>query len=386
MKRILIALSAIFAITLLGTTSAVLANNKNVSNEYPAFAESKEVKVGETVDGAFYGAGNTVSLAGTIKGDVYCAGQNIVISGVVEGDVYCAGQNVTISGEVKGDVRVAGQNVILDGTIAGSATTFGQTVTLSDDSTVGRDLNGAAQNLTLNGTVGRDVVAAGSGATINGSIGRNVSGEYEQLTVGEGAAVAGSLQYTSRNNAGVAPGTVTGQVKRHVPESREQYNKSDTGSLIGMAAFLVFSMLIISMVLVLVAPRLVNTIATNGGARVWLSLLVGFFALGAVPLLSLFIAFTVVGIPLAVLIMTSWFVVLMLSGPVFAFYLGKLIMSGRSTSPILIMFIGSVVLLLSYLVPVLNLLVAFAVLTVGTGMIILEATRRYPKPVYKISN
>ena len=81
---------------------------------------------GQTKDGAYYAAAQTVTVDGTVNGDVYCAGQHIYINGTVNGDVLCAGQMVTIRGTVSGDVRTAGQMIEIAGTVSGMVRIFAE--------------------------------------------------------------------------------------------------------------------------------------------------------------------------------------------------------------------------------------------------------------------
>jgi uncharacterized membrane protein len=76
-----------------------------------------------------------------------------------------------------------------------------------------------------------------------------------------------------------------------------------------------------------------------------------------------------------------WLVIIMLSGPFTAYYIGRLLFSS-ARSVLLTMFVGSIVLLVLYFIPVLGVFVLLGVYWLGTGMILLELMRRTPKPVY----
>lgn len=336
----------------------------------------------QTVDGALYAADQTVTVNGTVKGDVYCAAQTVTVSGIVEGDVICAAQTLKIAGEVLGDVRVAGQSVSLDGTVAGTVTSFAQTIDLTEKAVVGRDFGGGAQTITIDGLVRRDALAGAETAVINGEVGRNVGGEYAALTVSPTARIGGALRYTSDKEATVASGAVAGEVVRSAPV-REQPAAEDTVTdFVGMAIYNFLAMLLIALVLVLVAPRIFRTVTENGVHRFLPSMLTGFFVLFAGPFIVGMVALTVIGIPLAILLLLGWLILLILSGPAFAFYMGRFMLEKRTTHAVLTMAAGATALLVIYLIPIVNIIVLFIAGTVGTGMIVLEIARRYPKPVY----
>jgi hypothetical protein len=107
--------------------------------------------------------------------------------------------------------------------------------------------------------------------------------------------------------------------------------------------------------------------------------LVGFLASWSIPLVLIILGFTFIGIPLMILIGLIWLVIIMLSGPFTAYYIGRLLMPNRSA--LLTMFIGSVVLLALYFIPFVGFIALVAAYWLGTGMILLELLRRRQQPV-----
>lgn len=339
------------------------------------------VASGATIDGAYYAANQEVIIDGTVEGDVYCAAQNVVITGTIEGDLICAAQSVEFLGEVSGDLRIATQTLRVEGTVEGTATVFGQNIIFTDESTVGRDLNGAAQLVSLEGTVGRDVALGAERLTLEGTVGRNVSADVESLILSENGEVGGAVAYTSNREATV-DGAVAGEVQRSSPPA-DRDDASDSW-VIGAAVYGVLSVLLVSMLLVALAPQLIHRVTDKGTKRLGMAALVGVATLFSVPVVLVLLAITVIGLPVALLLGLVWIVVLVLSGPVFAYYLGRIIMKNRTKNALYIMLSGALVLTVVYAIPVANVIAGLITGVLGTGMLLLTIADRFERPKYQV--
>lgn len=372
LRKIPILLIAVFAGLVLFAGVASAQTFKTGSNTTVAGTE--------VINSAAYLSGNTVDVAGTVNGDLYCAGQTVNISGTVNGDVFCAGQTVTFSGTVSGSIRLAGQTVITSGKAA-SATIMAQTVTLADNTNITQDLNGGASTITIakQAVVGRDIAYGAATMVVNGTVGRDIKTDVEQLTLGGGATVGGNIAYTSVNAIAKAPdATVSGTVNQTVP--KEQANKSFSfgiASSLFFAMYLFVAVLLILIVLVLLFPGVYKESAARVGNSPWVTLLIGFIAVIAAPIVLISIAITIIGIPLALTLGLMWLVIVMLSGSFSAFYVGSLLL--KEKGPLLTMLSGGALLMVLYLLPILGFFVAVIATMLGVGIILRELMRRAPK-------
>lgn len=341
--------------------------------------DNTTVTSGETIQSAAYLAGNTVDVAGTINGDLYCAGQTVTISGTVNGDIFCAGQTITFSGTASGSVRLAGQTVNITGKVT-NATIFAQTATLSGGTEVTQDLNGAAQTLTIadKAVVGRDITYAANTIDINGYVVRDVKVTTEQLTLGAGSTISGNVAYTSVNGVKTSDGLVIGKITQTIPkeEPKQSYSFGLAGSL--MVAFYMFaSVLLLLIVLAALFPSAYKESAARVGTSPWTTILIGFVALVTMPILLLFVAFTIIGLPIALLLGMLWLVVLMLSGSFSSYYIGSLLLK-KQKNAIVIMLAGGTLLLVLYIIPIVGFFVAMVSTMLGTGIILREVMKRTP--------
>jgi Kef-type K+ transport system membrane component KefB len=138
-------------------------------------------------------------------------------------------------------------------------------------------------------------------------------------------------------------------------------------------------MLLVSLAVTLIMPRLLQRSTDNVLAKPLLAPVIGIAVHVVVPIALILLAMTVVGIPLAILLGLVWIVILMLSGPFFAYLLGRLIIRD-SRRPMMIMLVGATVLLLLYFVPLLGVIALLGAFWYGTGMLALEIAERFPRP------
>ncbi len=88
---------------------------------YPVFASNNQENITikqQVINSDLVKVGNTVSVSGsTIHGDAYLIGKNVNFSGIVTGDLFIISGNATIFGAVGQDLRVIAGNMFLDGKV-----------------------------------------------------------------------------------------------------------------------------------------------------------------------------------------------------------------------------------------------------------------------------
>lgn len=343
--------------------------------------EQVSVRSGETVDGSLFSAGQTINVAGIVNGDVFCAGNSVTISGTVRGDVICAGETVTIAGIVEGDVRAAASNLTVNGAVGGNISAATNTFMLGNEANA-TDVSLAAATVVHNGTIRRDFDVASASVTIDGSVGRHLSAQVERLRVGSTGQVVGNLYYQSENELTRENGARLGTVRRESPPQQQQ---TDLTAFVRQVSLLAaITSFVLAMVLVMLVPRFFYSLSSNLVERPGLTALAGFVGLvGGLVVIGL-LAITGLGFKLAVLAGLGYASAWLLSGPVFAFWLGRLLLQGQTDNALYYMLLGAGLLLLVAFVPPLAILVGLASLLLGSGMLALEVFRRFPRPRYNL--
>jgi len=333
------------------------------------------VPSGQTVNSTVFAAGRTVDIAGNVNGDVFCAGSNVTVSGRVRGDVICAAQNLDVTGQVSGDVRLAGQNVTLGSQVNGNATITAQNFTQASGSTVQGDITIGGQDAALHGKVGRDVAGGAGTLTITNAVGRNLQANVTNLHLGSGANITGNITYTSNNTLQKDNGAqVGGTVTRHAPS--KQAGKSHAAAAWLFWLYLYLACVVAAVVLVLLFPRVFGRTALAARMHFGTTLLAGLIASIVVPVILVILMFTVIGIPLAIVLGAAWLLVWLLSGAFAAYLVGQWIFRGR-VHPVLTMLVGAAILFLVDAIPFIGWAIWLVAGWVGVGMqlMLLKHTR-----------
>jgi cytoskeletal protein CcmA (bactofilin family) len=380
MNRKLFGLAIILAVVIAGIFWSVAGAQ--------SFRTGTSTAVGkdEVVDSTLWAAGRTVDVAGEVNGDLFCAGMTVTVSGTVRGDVICAAQSVTITGTVDGDVRTAGQSVTVGATGITNLTAAAQSFVLEGGSSVRVDLSVASADVLVSGSVGRDAAITGQSVTIGGEVGRNVKATVNQLLLNRNADVGGNLNYTSQSDVDLERGAVVrGETTKTTPTGADGDGGGvpAAGFSFGFGLYLLAAGLLVALVLVLLFPQAIHAVTNQGVRSPWKSFLVGLLAFVVVSGLIILLMLTVLGIPLALILLTAWLLLQALAGVVSAYYLGRIIWR-RQRNPIWIMLAGALLLLVLYLIPIIGFIALILAMLLGVGMILLALYQRRVTPRYRI--
>ena len=275
------------------------------------------VRVEDTFTEDVYVASQSGRVEGTIEGDLVIATGSLVISGTVTGDVYALASgrvSVESGGVIGGSLRGAARDVVVVGAVGDdvAVAALSTSIDRGPGVEVGRDLVAFGGSVTVSGDVGRDVRGRMINAAISGTIGRDLDVAVERLVVKGDAAIGGDVLYRSTRQAAISPvATVAGQVVRLPAQSNFVYGVVLTiANLVGFLGFLVLG------ILVLWLFRNSSSAAVGAVIRHPVrTLLLGLAFVVVAPLTALVLAVTLVGLPVAAMVLLAM-VVLLLVGPV----------------------------------------------------------------------
>lgn len=327
----------------------------------PVPGSSRAAAVVDDREGPQFYSGLAIDVSGAIDGDVYAAGQTVTISGDVTGDVIAAAQTITITGTVEGDVRLAAQDVSITGGVSRSGTVFASNFTVSETGSFGDDLVAAAARVSIAGEVGRDVVLSVGRLIIDGS-------------------VRGNVTYISDNEARIAQESVGGVVERIEPPQTPRVEVSPWAVFIGWFLGVFYALVALSLITLfagLLFPRWLHRVTDHLVPSPWKALLVGFVASFAVPVALVFLAFTIIGAPLALAGALVWTVMVLATFVYGAYYIGRLVFRDRQ-HPVVMSLLGGMILIVALQIPWLNIVVGLAMVFFGLGAQLLEAHRQRP--------
>lgn len=248
--------------------------------------------------------------------DAYVAATTGRVDGRIEGDLVIATESLQISGVVTGDVLVAARGTVeVDGTIEGSLRGIARRVVLRGE--VGDDVGIVTANLDLAGRVGRDVIGLGGWASIEGAVGRDVRGRFvsasvvgnvgrdvevtiDTIEIESGAVVGGDVVYQAVDAAEIATGAAIGGQLIQLPTDAPFF----AGLVLTVASVVGFLGYVLGGIALLWALR---ASAARAIAAVTLQPLrtlgVGAAAIVVGPLVVVLTAATLVGLPLALVML-----------------------------------------------------------------------------------
>jgi hypothetical protein len=164
------------------------------------------------------------------------------------------------------------------------------------------------------------------------------------------------------------------------PQPATQVEISPWAVLFGWLVGLLYALVAFSLITVaagLLVPRWLRMVTDELLPSPWLALLVGFVATIVVPIALLFLLVTIIGAPLALAGMLIWLLLTLATFLVSAYYLGRLVLRGRH-HPVLVSFVGGLILLIALQIPWLNILVWLAMVFFGLGAELLQLRRQRP--------
>lgn len=335
------------------------------------FSEEDYTYVDQQITDDFYAAGQTVEIANDVRGDAFIGAGKIGIAAGVSQDLMLGGDEILIDGEVGDDVRAAGRLINVNSTIKDDVMLAGQTVTFTPNSFVGGDLYLVAMFVDLEGEVNGDVRGAGRTVFINGPINGNLTlASVEKLRFGPEAKVNGSLWYRSSLRADIPEGVVSGEVT-YMPRPVQKVERRAPGVLAGFSVFSLLATLVFGFVLLLASRFFILNTAGHAYESTLQSIGIGFLILIVTPILFIILLATVIGIPLAFILIASWLIALYVAKVTAAFLIGFKILrvSPKSTfGRVFLSFaIGALVFALIGLVPVVGWLINFIFVLIALG-------------------
>ncbi len=336
--------------------------------------ETIQVAEGEEINGNLYIAGNTISIDGTIKGDLFCGGQTVNINGTVEGDVICAGQSININGTVGGSVRAAGNSININSSVARGVQALGASINLGKNATVGWDMFLAGATGLIQGKITGDLHGGIANITIDGEVGKNIrlrldevkainsrlakKNEDGPLKITDKAKIGGDVIYTSGLIGSISESAeIGGETKHNLPKIKGTKRNYAISWLWGML-YSIFAGLVIGLVLISVWKKQIIKITNIMLEKPGPSMGWGVVVLLLTPIICLLLLLTIIGIPLAFLVMATWVIAIVLSKIIAGIFVGRNILDrfGKKSKDSLIwaMIIGVVIVKFIFAIPIIG--------------------------------
>lgn len=338
----------------------------------------------QNVTNDYFAAGSTVILDGTVNGDAYIAGGNIAINGTVNGDVLAAGGNISINGHVTGNVRAVGGQIAVAGNIGRNVSVAGSTISLQYPAKVTGSVVAAASNLSLLAPTEKDITIAARQVSIDTLINGNVTGAVGQMDILPGTKIMGKLTYWSNSPAQIAQFTVKNGITYHHTRwdtqkaSQPTFNTAATGFFAGFGIIWSLVSLLTSFVLGLILLRFfpvsMQQISTTLTTKPWASMGIGFLTVILLPIAFVTLLFTIIGIPLAIILLIVFILFALLNGIFISYAIGKKLLPRKNS---LALVVGIVINGIISCIPVIGWIWNILTFFIGMGAIVLVEKEIY---------
>ena len=318
-RRLGLALLIAFIVALIGAPAAFAAD----------FRTDTSISIGEdeVINDDLYLFGTTITVNGIVNGDVFAAGNSLTVNGTVNGNVFLVGQEVTVNGAVSRGARITANNATIAGSIGEDLLLFGNSTGIHGGATIGRDLIATVASLTLDGMVQRRLAGNAQTVTLNGSVGSNVDVGVDDLTISQDASIGGDLTYRSDKMAEIAGGAeIGGDVNHEMAAEAEIETGFSIGSFVPSIIGLIMTA-VYGTALLLIFPRLTVTASNQLRQNPIMSIGMGIVFLIVVPIVSVLVMITVIGIPLGLIALLLYGIALFSAQVFVGMTLGRLILS-----------------------------------------------------------
>ena len=331
----------------------------------------------QTINHNYYGAGQNVEIYGTVNGDLFIAGNNIIIdSENINGDIFAAGSNLTIKGNINGSVRFAGEQFNLDGQVRDNVLFLGQSITISSESVIGGHLTAWGQQVSLRGQVAGDLEGGLETLNVSGQVGQDVdvyvSKDKQALQFMDGAVIGGSVKYHAWQEVEISDqvqigGAVT--FEQLVRKAKPIFAMAVLWQLI----LKFFGMLVLGMLLIYLWPRFFPHTASRIRKHPWKTLFIGLAILVLTPIISLILMITIIGLPVAFIILASWVALLYIAKIMAAWIIGdwlkKKLFAKYKWSSISVLALGIFIYLIISKIPVVGWIIILILFLWSWGVI-----------------
>lgn len=345
MKKKLLAL-----LVLLTFMVAIPVEAKEINDFYATSDDN--VKLQDTVNGDSAIAGNIIDMAGNIDGIGFIAGQTINIKGNLEYG-FIAGQNITINGNITKNIYAAGQ-----------------TITFTKNASIGRDIFLAADTITLNGNLERNInisaakVIIENGTTING----NINIDTSEIIIKDNVKIEGTLKYNNTAKETISKNAQIAKTQTYKTTDNNQINKTEILQSI-------LNMVVVFLCITILIPQTIDKtekIYNNKNTKYIKNIGIGFLLLICIPLISILLLVSNIGIYLGLIIAGLYLIALYISFIISGFILGNLLLKklmNLNTNKYLSGIIGIILLKLLMLIPVFGTILGLIALTLGLSTI-----------------
>lgn len=318
-------------------------------------AQEEEAATTTDINDDLYMTGNSVMIDNKVRDDVFSAANSVDITGEIGQDVYAGGNSVRITSEVGDDIIAAGNTVRIMPKRVDDIIAAGNAVDIVSDNIEG------------------SVYVVGQRVTIEGQVKGSVKVTGDIVRIKSGSKISGDLITYGQKEPVIESGVIiSGETKHVLGGNKETAAKASQGLVLDWVMSVIV-WFVAALALFYLLPALTNDVVKRALHNSGRSLGVGMiWILVLIPaIIALFV--TVIGWPLAVLIMVSSATALAMAGPLSMVLTGMWVMQKIQKTEMVItwqhVLVGTVLIKIVQMVPVVGWFIALLVFILTLGAV-----------------
>lgn len=316
-------------------------------------------------------AGDNITLEGEYDSNKIVAGDVVTNKASIDGLTFLFGNVVKESGNTEYDF-LFGNEITVEGNINKDLFIAGNIVKVSKDAILNRDLYIACDKATIEATNIRNVYFAGESIDVRGiTINGNLYFAGTEIFMDDDTVINGTLKYNDDAEVkGMKEENIHDVSTYHV-DKYERSVKDEISSQILSAVGLTVTMIVLFLVFKKLRTN-VNEMEVSV-PEFAKSLVTGFVALIAIPLVSIMAMLTIVLLPVSIISIVLYCIFLYLSEGFAGYMLGKALLGkliDEKAGFVAYIFVGVVLIKVLSLIPVISGIVGIFSLFYGLGVII----------------
>jgi hypothetical protein len=359
--------------------------------------------------GLIFGGDTTVTTP--IAGDSIIVGGHIEVLAEIGGNLVATGGEVDIRKSIGKDLVAAGGTVTLAAPVLGNARAYASSVEITSDAKVGGNADFAGDHVRISGPIDGRLKAAGDDIEIDTTVNGDVDVIADHIALGPNAHVNGRLRYTTSSELQRDPAAqVNGAVERTLRGSGGPHNwrRWSRDSSISDDSFgnwpiagwqnsirewkdsyahrglgwLGGTCIVIALLIGALLPGLTRGLGATVSSQWGWSVFLGLLVLVCTPILVTILVITIIGIPIALLVIAASFLLLFLGYIASGVALGDIALHqlaparyNDAASRILAAVLAMAIVIAAARAPVVGGLVSIVAMLTGCGALLMQMRR-----------
>jgi len=329
------------------------------------FAQEKK----EIFQGTFFEVRETIKINQEIAGDVIVMAKTLEINAKVNGDVIAVAESININADIEGNLRVACKNITIISKISKNVNIIAIDIDVAKNAVLEKDVLVYSKLFQNSGTIKGNINLTGENIEIGNSVEGNTNIKIRKggkLIIRPDTNIEKNLSYTATEKINISDSVKIGGeiIYKEAPlEKRKSINVF--GKLVSL-----FGMIALGMIVIIIDRK--NTMRASGNIikKPSSNMLWGSLYFIAIPAISFILLFTIIGIPIALILFSLYLILLYVAQVFTGIAIGSAFFKKNINNDILKMSLGLLILMTLTSLPAIGFALRLIAIFIGMGAII----------------